>query len=183
MESEEVLKDQENNPNLKPIVNWKKEGRKPTWKEVSRYSSTVKAYWAQWNSLVLSDGLLKRVLEKTDGTEERKQLIVPRNRVPEVLEEIHNGSTGGHLGVTKTLGKDQFLHLFLLAYRSSVHETTGQTPASIVMGRELRLPCDLKFGCTPGNDVAGEDYVSALRQRMETFTNESVRVSRVPATA
>ncbi|KAJ8950917.1 hypothetical protein NQ318_008355 [Aromia moschata] len=64
-------------------------------------------YWngAKWNSLVLSDGLLKRVLEKSDGTEERKQLIVPRNRVPEVLEEIHNGSTGGHLGVTKTLGK------------------------------------------------------------------------------
>ncbi|KAJ8940414.1 hypothetical protein NQ318_009343 [Aromia moschata] len=169
---DELLRDQENDPNLKPIVNWKKEGRKPTWEEVSRYSPTVKSYWAQWNSLVLSDGLLKRVLEKSDGTEERKQLIVPRNRVPEVLEEVHNGSTGGHLGVTKTLGK--FLHLFLLAYRSSVHETTGQTPASIVMGRELRLPCDLKFGCTPGDDVAGEDYVSTLRQRMDDI-HERVR--------
>ncbi|KAJ8962920.1 hypothetical protein NQ318_001331 [Aromia moschata] len=169
---DELLRDQENDPNLKPIVNWKKEDRKPTWEEVSRYSPTVKSYWAQWNSLVLSDGLLKRVLEKSDGTEERKQLIVPRNRVPEVLEEIHNGSTGGHLGVTKTLGK--FLHLFLLAYRSSVHETTGQTPASIVMGRELRLPCDLKFGCTPGDDVAGEDYVSTLRQRMDDI-HERVR--------
>ncbi|KAJ8934594.1 hypothetical protein NQ318_006416 [Aromia moschata] len=163
---DELLRDQENDPNLKPIVNWKKEGRKPTWEEVSRYSPTVKSYWAQWNSLVLSDGLLKRVLEKSDGTEERKQLIVPRNRVPEVLEEIHNGSTGGHLGVTKTLGK--FLHLFLLAYRSSVHETTGQTPASIVMGRELRLPCDLKFGCTPGDDVAGEDYGASDRMK-ETY--------------
>ncbi|KAJ8934683.1 hypothetical protein NQ318_015152 [Aromia moschata] len=162
---DELLRDQGNDPNLKPIVNWKKEGRKPTWEEVSRYSPTVKSYWAQWNSLVLSDGLLKRVLEKSDGTEERKQLIVPRNRVPEVLEEIHNGSTGGHLG---------FLHLFLLAYRSSVHETTGQTPASIVMGRELRLPCDLKFGCTPGDDVAGEDYVSTLRQRMDDI-HERVR--------
>ncbi|KAJ8950945.1 hypothetical protein NQ318_008384 [Aromia moschata] len=109
--------------------------------------------------------VLKRVLEKSDGTEERKQLIVPRNRVPEVLKEIHNGSTGGQLGATKTLGK--FLHLYLLAYRSSVHETSGQTPASIVMGRELRLPCHLKFGCTPGDDVAGEDYVSTLRQRMD----------------
>ncbi|KAJ8953486.1 hypothetical protein NQ318_023607 [Aromia moschata] len=98
-----------------------KEDRKPTWEEVSRYSLTVKSYWAQWNSLVLSDGLLKRVLEKSD------------------------------------------------AYRSSVHETTGQTPASIVMGRELRLPCDLKFGCTPGDDVAGEDYVSTLRQRMDNI--------------
>ncbi|KAJ8939041.1 hypothetical protein NQ318_007672 [Aromia moschata] len=252
---ERLQANQENDPNLKPIVNWKKEDRKPTWEEVSRYSLTVKSYWAQWNSLVLSDGLLKRVLEKSDGTEERKQLIVPRNRVPEVLEEIHNGSTGGHLGVTKTLGKvrerfywvncttdvkewckkcvvcaasngpqrhpkapmrqynvgspferiaidvadgmvermnrtinrylskvvsdhqrdwDQFLHLFLLAYRSSVHETTGQTPASIVMGRELRLPYDLKFGCTPGDDVAGEDYVSTLRQRMDDI-HERVR--------
>ncbi|KAJ8946839.1 hypothetical protein NQ318_006749 [Aromia moschata] len=118
---DELLRDQENDPNLKPIVNWKKEGRKPTWEEVSRYSPTVKSYWAQWNSLVLSDGLLKRVLEKSD-----------------------------------------------------VHETTGQTPASIVMGRELRLPCDLKFGCTPGDDVAGEDYVSTLRQRMDDI-HERVR--------
>ncbi|KAJ8950514.1 hypothetical protein NQ318_015258 [Aromia moschata] len=165
---DELLRDQENDPNLKPIVNWKKEGRKPTWEEVSRYSPTVKSYWAQWNSLVLSDGLLKRVLEKSDGTEERKQLIVPRNRVPEVLEEVHNGSTGGHLGVTKTLGKVRE------PYRSSIHETTGQTPASIVMGRELRLPCDLKFGCTPGDDVAGEDYVSTLRQRMDDI-HERVR--------
>ncbi|KAJ8936187.1 hypothetical protein NQ318_020932 [Aromia moschata] len=102
--SEEVLTDQENDPNLRPIVNWKKEGRKPTWEEVSRYSPIVKSYWAQWNTLALSDGL-KTLLEKTDGTEERKQLIVPRNRVPEVLEEIHNGSTGGDLGLRKTLGK------------------------------------------------------------------------------
>ncbi|KAJ8939474.1 hypothetical protein NQ318_022528 [Aromia moschata] len=62
----------------------------------------------------------------------------------------------------------------LRTYRSSIHETTGQTPASIVMGRELRLPCDLKFGCTPGDDVAGEDYVSTLRQRMDDI-HERVR--------
>ncbi|KAJ8936427.1 hypothetical protein NQ318_019492 [Aromia moschata] len=101
------IKKSRDDPNLKPIVNWKKEHRKPTWEEVSRYSPNVKSYWAQWNSLVLeeSDGLLKRVLENSDGTEERKQLIVPRNRVTEALEEIYNGSTGGHLGVTKTLGK------------------------------------------------------------------------------
>ncbi|KAJ8933818.1 hypothetical protein NQ318_022686 [Aromia moschata] len=204
-----TLAHQENDQNLKPIVNWKKEDRKPTWEEVSRYSPTVKSYWAQWNSLVLSDGLLKRVLEKSDGTEERKQLIVPRNRVPEVLEEIHNGSTGGHLGVTKTLGKvrERFYWVNCTTdvkdwckkcvvcgasngpqrhpkapmrqynvdtYRSSIHETSGQTPASIVMGRELHRPCDLKFGCTPGDDVAGEDYVSTLRQRMDDI-HERVR--------
>ena len=35
--------------------------------------------------------------------------------------------------------------LFLLAYRASTHETTGVTPANLVFGRELRLPCDLIF--------------------------------------
>ncbi|KAJ8949444.1 hypothetical protein NQ318_007545 [Aromia moschata] len=180
--SEKILRDQENDPNLKPIVNWKKEDRKPTWEEVSRYSPTVKSYWAQWNSLVLSDGLLKRVLEKSDGTEERKQLIVPRNRVPEVLEEIHNGSTGGHLGVTKTLGKVRE-RFYWVNCTTDVKEwckkcvLTGRQStkqASIVMGRELRLPCDLKFGCTPGDDVAGEDYVSTIRQRMDDI-HERVR--------
>ncbi|KAJ8947660.1 hypothetical protein NQ318_009544 [Aromia moschata] len=96
-------------------------------------------------SLITNDGLLKRVLEKSDGTEERKQLIVPRNRVPEVLEEIHNGSTG----VTTPRSNEDAGK----TYRSPIHETTGQTPASIVIGHELRLPYDLKFGCTPGDDV------------------------------
>ncbi|CAH0555118.1 unnamed protein product, partial [Brassicogethes aeneus] len=66
---------------------------------------------------------------------------------------------------------DRFLHLFLLAYRSSIHDTTGQTPASIVMGRELRLPCDLRFGCLPGEDIAGEDYASNLRRKMSDIHN------------
>ncbi|KAJ8939120.1 hypothetical protein NQ318_012360 [Aromia moschata] len=188
------------------------------------------------------DGLLKQQeQEKADGIEERKQLIVPRNRVSEIrVSAVSEGSTGGHFGVSKTLGKvrelfywlncttyvkdwckkcavcaplglkghtllhmplvkrmvkrmnrtinrylskvvsnhqndwDQFFHLFLLAFRTSVHETTGQTPASIVMGRDVRLPCELKFGCTPDDDMAGEDYVCTLRQRMNDI-HEQVR--------
>ncbi|KAJ8944747.1 hypothetical protein NQ318_011653 [Aromia moschata] len=161
--SEKVLKDQENDPNLKPIVNWKKEDRKPTWEEVSRYSPTVKSYWAQWNSLVLSDGLLKRVLEKSDGTEERKQLIVPRNRVPEVLEEIHNGSTGGHLGVTKTLGKVRE-RFYWVNCTTDVKEWCKK--CVVCAASNVRL--------YTRDDVAGEDYVSTLRQRMDDI-HERVR--------
>ncbi|KAG8227446.1 hypothetical protein J437_LFUL009667 [Ladona fulva] len=62
---------------------------------------------------------------------------------------------------------DQHLYLFLLAYRSSIHETTSQSPASIIFGRELRLPCDLKFGCKPGEDLADENFVTDLRLRMD----------------
>ncbi|PNF27179.1 hypothetical protein B7P43_G07850 [Cryptotermes secundus] len=39
--------------------------------------------------------------------------------------------------------RDERLPLFLLAYRTSIHDTTGLNPASLVFGRELRLPCGL----------------------------------------
>jgi hypothetical protein len=45
---------------------------------------------------------------------------------------------------------DAMLSLFLLASRASTHDTTGFTPASLLFGRELRLPSDLLFG-TPSN--------------------------------
>ncbi|KAJ8911550.1 hypothetical protein NQ315_012803, partial [Exocentrus adspersus] len=44
------------------------------------------------------------------------------------------------------------------------------------MGRELRLPCDLKFGCPPGEDLAGEDYVTTLRRKMDDI-HDRVRVN------
>jgi hypothetical protein len=44
---------------------------------------------------------------------------------------------------------DDRLPIFLLAYRAATHETTGMTNASMVFGRELRLPCDPLFGAPP----------------------------------
>ena len=31
--------------------------------------------------------------------------VVPKVRIPEVLNELHNGPSGGHMGITKTLKK------------------------------------------------------------------------------
>ncbi|KAJ8956145.1 hypothetical protein NQ317_019737 [Molorchus minor] len=333
----------ENDPELKHIMTWKKEGRRPTWAEIARYSPVLKSYWAQWNSLDLNDGCLKRVLENGEGKEDQEANRSPQDKGTRVLREIHGGfrrapwRNHGHccktertfllgerhkrcegswcrkcvecaasngpqrrkkapmrqynvgspferiaidvagpfpesndgnkyivvvmdyfskwveayalpnqeastiadvlvkewicrFGVPLELHSDQgrnfesilfqkvcqllnihktrttalhpqsdgmvermnrtinrhlskvvsnhqrdwdhFLPLFLLAYRSSVHETTGQTPVSIIMGRELRLPCDLKFGCPPGEDIAGEDYVTTLRRRMDDIHDQ-----------
>ncbi len=58
--------------------------------------------------------------------------------------------------------------LLLMAYRSSVHDTTGCTPAQLMLGRDLRLPIDLHLG-RPEDEVA--QHVSAhadeLQARME----------------
>ncbi|XP_072750563.1 uncharacterized protein [Anoplolepis gracilipes] len=41
---------------------------------------------------------------------------------------------------------DRWIRIFLLAYRSSKHDTTGVTPAELYFARELRLPMDLLQG-------------------------------------
>ncbi len=40
---------------------------------------------------------------------------------------------------------DHYFALFTLAYQSSVHESTYHTPTKVILGHELRLPCDLEF--------------------------------------
>ncbi|KAJ8980647.1 hypothetical protein NQ317_011843 [Molorchus minor] len=143
---EKIKIDQENDPELKHIMTWKKEGRRPTWAEIARYSPVLKSYWAQWNSLDLNDGCLKRVLENGEGKEDRRQIVVPKTRVPGVLREIHDGASGGHLGVTRTLAKLRERFYWVNATKD--------------------------FGCPPGEDVAGEDYVTTLRRRMDDIHDQ-----------
>ena len=69
---------------------------------------------------------------------------------------------------------DRHLPLFLLAYRSAVHESTQHTPAKVVFGRELRLPCDLEFGVPPGTPQAVADFVFQLRENLDS-THRLVR--------
>ncbi|KAJ8942457.1 hypothetical protein NQ318_002670 [Aromia moschata] len=64
-----------------------------------------KGYWAQWNSLCLRDGLLHRKWESPDGVSVVYQLVLPKARIHQVLEELHSSPTGGHFGVTRTLAR------------------------------------------------------------------------------
>ncbi|KAJ8957222.1 hypothetical protein NQ318_007785 [Aromia moschata] len=103
--SEELKKSQKKDSDLKLIRNWVKNGVRPTWQEVSRYGTTIKGYWAQWNSLCLRDGLLHRKWESPDGVSAVYQLVLPKARIHQVLEELHSSPSGGHFGVTRTLAR------------------------------------------------------------------------------
>ncbi|KAJ8946986.1 hypothetical protein NQ318_019067 [Aromia moschata] len=102
---EELKKSQKKDSDLKLIRNWVKNGVRPTWQEVSRYGTTIKGYWAQWNSLCLRDGLLHRKWESPDGVSAVYQLVLPKARIHQVLEELHSSPSGGHFGVTRTLAR------------------------------------------------------------------------------
>ena len=75
---------------------------------------------------------------------------------------------------------DERLPIFLLAYRASTHETTGVTPANMVFGRELRLPCDLMFGTPPDKEQSRTDYAADLVERLHDihhFARQHLRIA------
>ena len=64
---------------------------------------------------------------------------------------------------------DEWVPMFLLAYRSSKHETTGVTPAELYFARELRLPIDLLQGSPRfENGFSSEgNFVENLKEKLE----------------
>ncbi|UYV68187.1 K02A2.6-like [Cordylochernes scorpioides] len=97
---------QQQDLNIGPILELKENGNlRPSWEIISDKSPALKALWAQWDSLRVENGLLKRVWESADGRSTKMQLVVPEVKIPGVLREVHSGASGSHFGVTKTLRK------------------------------------------------------------------------------
>ena len=48
---------------------------------------------------------------------------------------------------------DEQLPLVMMAYRSAVQESTGQSPCRMMLGREVRLPIDMVLGPSPDEPV------------------------------
>ena len=67
--------------------------------------------------------------------------------------------------------QDLKLPLFLLAYCSAVHETTGYTPSQVLFSRELHLPCYLFFGRPLDMPSSPEEYLQDLQARFEDVHN------------
>ncbi|KAJ8943796.1 hypothetical protein NQ318_012441 [Aromia moschata] len=204
--SEEMMKSQKKDNDLRLIRNWVKNGVRPTWQEVSRYGTTIKGYWAQWSSLCLRDGLLHRKWESPDGVSAVYQLVLPKARIHQVLEELHSSPSGGHFGVTRTLARvrdrfywvncrrdveewckrcdldwDKLVPLFLLSYRSSQHESTTYTPSMLTSGREMKLPTDLMLGrpLEETEERSLPEFVEDLRERMDRihrFAREKLKI-------
>lgn len=105
--TEESIRDsQVEDPEIRPIISFMESGDpKPTWQDIAPFSPTTKRYWNLWDSLELRNGVLYRRWEDADGKSSRLQLLLPKSRVKEVLQELHSSATGGHFGVTKTLQK------------------------------------------------------------------------------
>ena len=60
-----------------------------------------------------------------------------------------------------------YIPLLMMAYRSSVHDTTKCTPCSMMLGREIRLPIDLALGLPETRHSKCEaDYAYELEKQL-----------------
>ena len=89
------------------------------------------------------------------------------------MVERHNRTLEGMLSIwTNTHQDDWDIHLPLLAmaYRSACHETTGETPNMLNLGREVTLPVDLLMEAPPDETQQSDasEYAARLQDRLRT---------------
>ncbi|XP_071652203.1 uncharacterized protein [Temnothorax longispinosus] len=87
------------------IYRGKETGIRPSRFEIPAGNVSARIYWSYWDALSLKDGVLYKRWEAPNLKSSIFQLIVPRNRVNQILEEAHDSFSGGHFGVNKTLEK------------------------------------------------------------------------------
>ena len=63
-------------------------------------------------------------------------------------------------------GWDLQLQPCMMAYRSSIHESTGETPNMLMLGREIEVPLDVITESTPDSPPLTTEYALALQQRL-----------------
>ena len=100
----EIREAQMNDPDIAPVLQWLEESSdRPDISNVTCLSANTKLYWAQWDSLVLQDGVMFKQWESPAGDYTILQMVLPLPLRTLVLKQLHNSPTGGHLALTKTL--------------------------------------------------------------------------------
>ena len=101
---EEMAARQDADPDIGPIMRWKRVGNdRPRWEDISPESRETKVLWCQWERLYLVRGVLHRQFHELEGQGWRPQLVVPADRRGSLLQRFHGGMIGAHLGTARTL--------------------------------------------------------------------------------
>lgn len=107
---------------IAPIAQWLSRSReKPTWPTVASHSESTKMYWAQWSSLRLRDGVAYQLWETATGDSTIWQLLLPKVLRSEALYQLHNITTLGHLGISKTLGRVRERYYWIVCRQDVQH--------------------------------------------------------------
>ena len=87
------------------ILQAKQEDSKPASEHAKGQRVEYRRFFQQWEQLTVSDGILWRIYAQPREDRGWMQLVVPNKFRQDILRNLHEGITGGHLGEAKTLGK------------------------------------------------------------------------------
>ena len=113
----------------------------------------------------------------------KKTRTTPLHPQSDGMVEIFNRTIGNQLAMYDQDNPsewDRHVPLLLLAYRSAVHEATRETPAMLMLGRELTLPVDLFYGAAadrPHFDAIPENVqnLEATMAKIHEFARTNIK--------
>lgn len=103
--SKDLQKQQSDDPEIAEVIEWLRNAHRPSWDKISTRSTSLKAYWAQFDQLSVRDNILYRKWFTNKGKVEKEQVAVPNSMRSTIQKQCHDAPSGGHLGRHKTLTK------------------------------------------------------------------------------
>ncbi|CAG2213150.1 unnamed protein product [Mytilus edulis] len=93
-----------------------------------------------------------------------------------ILDIKKTRTTPYHQNLMNQRDWDEYIPFVMMAYRASEHETTGQTPNSLMLGRELSTPLDIMYEMPPSvKDIPAHKWAWELKEKLE-ISHSFVRV-------
>ena len=94
-----VAAEQMKDSNLRIVKQWLENGDIP---DETYTNFELRKYRKQFRRLICENSVIYRLFYDDCGRVKHKQICVPSHLRAQILYEIHNSQTGGHLGITKT---------------------------------------------------------------------------------
>ena len=98
-------------PNVQPERGRSSDSGKPEiksteseWNEMAEFSLATKAYWGEWQCLVMREGVIYQKWE-FDGVQVHTQLLVPASRQKDILQQAHGERCTAHLEVKQIMAR------------------------------------------------------------------------------
>jgi transposase InsO family protein len=102
--SESIANDQRNDPDIQFVISClEKFSDKPSFDVISSQSLETKQLLSYWKQLRLIDKVLYKSWESDNGQDSKLLIVLPYALRDFVLQQLHDGPIGGHLGTKRTL--------------------------------------------------------------------------------
>ena len=90
--------EQDRQPEIHMIKEWKRDGRRPDWFQVALYTPDLKAYRSAWESLVFMDEILYKQKPIYIDPQNKPRIVLPSVLRKKCFTLLHDTVTSAHLG-------------------------------------------------------------------------------------